>query len=110
MSLLKSGDNVIVNAGAQKGTTGRILSIDRKSNQAIVEGVNLKWKHLRRSQENPQGGRARSEYPVDLSNLSYLDPESGKGVRLGGYGPDQTLILPADASDDALYMQEVDGM
>jgi len=83
MSRLKSGDTVIVNAGAQKGETARLLRVDRKTDMALVEGVNLKWKHVRRSQESPQGGRTRREYPVDISNLSYLDPETGKGVRLG---------------------------
>lgn len=83
MSLIKTGDTVVVLAGAQRGTTGRVLSIDRKADKALVEGVNLKFKHLRRSQENPQGGRSQREYPVDLSNLAYWDAEAGKGVRLG---------------------------
>lgn len=83
MSLLRKDDIVVVIAGAQRGTTGRILSVDRKTEQAIVEGVNLKFKHMRRSQEQPQGGRTQLEYPVDLSNLAYYDTESGKGVRLG---------------------------
>lgn len=83
MTRLKSGDTVIINAGAQKGTTGRLLSVDRSSQTGVIEGVNLKWKHIRRSQESPQGGRSQREYPVDLSNVSYLDPETGKGVRLG---------------------------
>mgnify|MGYP003571966766 CR=1 FL=1 len=83
MSLLRKGDTVVVLAGAQRGTTGRILSVDRKHDTAIVEGVNLKYKHLRRSQDNPQGGRSHREYPVDLSNLAYFDADAGKGVRLG---------------------------
>lgn len=83
MSLLRKGDTVVVLTGADRGTTGRLLSIDRKKGHAIVEGVNMKYKHLRRSQENPQGGRSRREYPVDLSNLAFWDAEAGKGVRLG---------------------------
>ncbi|RKY22649.1 MAG: 50S ribosomal protein L24 [Planctomycetota bacterium] len=83
MSLLRKGDTVVVLAGAQRGTTGRILSLSRKHASAIVEGVNLKFKHLRRSQDNPQGGRSQREYPVDLSNLAYWDEDAGKGVRLG---------------------------
>lgn len=83
MTRLRQGDTVIVNAGAQKGETGRILKLDKARSRALVEGVNMKWKHLRPSQESPQGGRSRSEYPVDLSNLSFYDAKSGKGVRLG---------------------------
>jgi len=83
MSRLRKGDTVVVVAGADRGRTGRILRIDRGANSALVEGVNMKFKHVRRSQENPQGGRTEREYPVDLSNLAYWDAEAGAGVRLG---------------------------
>ena len=80
---LKQNDQVIVIAGADRGKTGTVIKIDRNSGKALVEGVNMKWKHLRRSQQNPQGGRVQREYPIQLSNLAYLDSESGQGVRLG---------------------------
>lgn len=83
MSRLKKGDTVVVLAGADRGKTGQILDLDAKSGKATVEGVNLKWKHMRRSQENPQGGRSRREYPMQTSNLAYWDAASSKGVRLG---------------------------
>ena len=83
MPRLKKGDPVIVIAGASRGKTGRIIEMDRKKDQALVEGVNMKFKHVRRSQEMPQGGRTQREYPVDVSNLAYHDAESGQGVRLG---------------------------
>ena len=83
MTRLKKGDQVVVIAGADKGRTGRLLEVDRKKGRAIVEGVNMKYKHVRRSQEMPQGGRTHREYPVDLSNIAYFDAESGQGVRLG---------------------------
>ena len=83
MSLLRSGDTVVVRAGVDRGKTGRILSLDRKHGAAIVEGVNMKWKHVRKSQEQPQGGRTHREYPIALAKLAYFDAEAGKGVRLG---------------------------
>lgn len=83
MTLLKKGDQVVMLAGADRGTTGRILELDRRKGKAIVEGVNLKHKHVRRSQENPNGGRIQREYPVDVSNIAFWDAEAGKGVRLG---------------------------
>lgn len=83
MTRLKKGDSVVVVAGADRGKHGRIIDIDRKKGMALVEGVNMKFKHMRRSQEMPQGGRTEREYPVDVSNLAFQDPETGKGVRLG---------------------------
>ncbi len=80
---LRQNDRVIVIAGADRGKTGTVLKLDKSAGKALVEGVNMKWKHLRRSQENPQGGRVQREYPIQLSNIAYLDAESGKGVRVG---------------------------
>lgn len=82
MTRIRMGDTVVVTAGAQRGETGRVLNIDHKHGKALVEGINLKWKHQPRSQEKPQGGRTQREYPIDLSNLSYYDAAAGKGVRL----------------------------
>jgi len=86
MTRLRKGDQVIVLAGADRGRTGRVLNVDRKKSRVLVEGVNMKHKHVRRSQENPQGGRIQREYPVHVSNVAFHDPESGKGVRLGASG------------------------
>lgn len=83
MTRVRKGDQVIVVAGADKGRTGRVLNVDRKKHRVLVEGVNMKWKHVRPSQENPQGGRIQREYPLNASNVAFLDPETGKGVRLG---------------------------
>ncbi len=95
MTRLKTGDTVIVRSGADRGKTGRILRVDRKHNQVVVEGVNMKFKHLKRSQENPQGGRIEREYPLDISNVAYLDPGTGKGVRLGvtGTGREKVRVM-----------------
>jgi len=83
MARLKRGDTVIVLAGSDRGKTGRLLSLDKRHGKALVEGVNMKWKHVRKSQDNPQGGRTQREYPIDASNIAFLDAESGKGARLG---------------------------
>jgi large subunit ribosomal protein L24 len=81
MTRLKKGDNVIVIAGADRGKTGRVLSVHPKSDRIVVEGVNMKWKHVRKSQQNPQGGRTQREYPLHASNVAFA--LEGKAVRLG---------------------------
>jgi large subunit ribosomal protein L24 len=83
MTRLKKGDRVVVLAGSDRGKTGRLLAVDPRKSQVLVEGVNMKWKHVRKSQQNPQGGRTQREYPVHVSNVAFWDEPSGKGVRLG---------------------------
>jgi large subunit ribosomal protein L24 len=81
--LIRTGDTVEVVTGADKGTRARVMKVDRAVGKALVEGVNRVYKHIRRSQKNPQGGRLSKEMPVQLSNLKYLCQSCGKGVRLG---------------------------
>ena len=81
--LIRTGDTVVVIAGADKGVQSRVISVDRGSRKALVEGVNRVYKHVRRSQKYPQGGRLSKEMPVQLSNLQYFCASCGGGVRLG---------------------------
>ncbi len=81
--LIKTGDTVVVAAGADRGVKSRVTKIDRQEGKALVEGVNRVYKHVRRSQKNPQGGRLSKEMPVQLSNLRYYCESCAKGVRLG---------------------------
>ena len=76
-------DEVEVIAGADKGHRGKILKIDRKNNKLIVEGAAKVWKHVRKSQKNPQGGRLNKEMPISASNVMLVDPSSGKPTRIG---------------------------
>lgn len=76
-------DEVEVIAGADKGHRGKILRIDRKKNKVVVEGAARVWKHVRKSQKNPQGGRLNKEMPISASNVMLVDPSSGKPTRVG---------------------------
>ena len=79
---IKSGDMVMVIAGADKGRTGRVLRVLTDKDRVVVEGVNRVWKHVRPSQRNPQGGRIQKDAPIHLSNVMPLDPSTGKGTRV----------------------------
>ena len=79
---IKSGDQVMVITGADKGKTGRVLRVLIDKNRVVVEGINRVWKHVRPSQRNPQGGRIQKDAPIHLSNVMPLDPTSGKGTRV----------------------------
>jgi large subunit ribosomal protein L24 len=79
---IKSGDMVMVIAGADRGRTGKVLRVLTDKDRVVVEGVNRVWKHVRPSQRNPQGGRIQKDAPIHVSNVMPLDPASGKGTRV----------------------------
>jgi large subunit ribosomal protein L24 len=82
MSLgIRKGDRVIVLAGRDKGKTAKVIHVYPKKGRALVENVNMVKKHLRKSQQNPQGAVINKELPIHLSNLSLLDPVSSKASR-----------------------------
>ena len=80
---IKKDDNVIVIAGADKGKTGKVLKVLVEKNRALVEGVNMVSKSTKPSAQNPQGGIVKQEAPIHISNLSLVDPKSGKATRVG---------------------------
>ncbi|MEN6449219.1 MAG: 50S ribosomal protein L24 [Thermoguttaceae bacterium] len=86
---IKSNDTVKVISGEDRGTTGKVLRVSRKSGKLVVEGVNRVYKHVKRSQKNPQGGRLSKEMPIDLSNVALVCGKCGAATRLGiRYLPD----------------------
>ena len=80
---IKKGDTVFVNMGEYKGQKGRVLEIDRKTDRAIVEGINMVSKHTKPNAQNPDGGIIKKEAPVHISNLMLMDPSSGEPTRIG---------------------------
>ncbi len=83
MNRIKKGDTVYVNAGNDKGKTGKVLSVDPAQNRAIVEGVNLVSRHTKPNAKQPQGGIIKQEAPIHMSNINLIDPKSGKPTRVG---------------------------
>ena len=82
-SRIRRGDLVMVVSGADKGVQGRVLRLLTDTDLVVVEGVNLAYRHVRRSQQNPQGGRVRRESPVHISNVMMVDPEQNVPTRVG---------------------------
>lgn len=79
---IKKNDTVIVLSGNDKGKTGKVLKVLVEDNRAIVEGVNVVSKSTKPSAKNPQGGIVKQEAPIQISNLSLIDPKSGKATRI----------------------------
>ena len=80
---IKKGDTVYVNAGEDKGKTGKVVKVLVEAKRAIVEGVNMVSKSQKPNAKNPQGGIVKMEAPVHISNLNVVDPKSGKPTRIG---------------------------
>ena len=78
---VRKGDNVIVIAGNDKDTVGEVKEIIKDRNRVIVEGVNLRWKHRKPSQQNPKGERVQIECSIHASNVMLVDPATGKRTR-----------------------------
>jgi large subunit ribosomal protein L24 len=78
---LKQGDQVIVIAGNDKGRTGEVKLVLVDACRVVVEGVNIRVKHQKPTQQTPQGERVEQEFPIHASNVMLLDPETGKGTR-----------------------------
>ena len=80
---IKKGDTVVVITGNDKGRKGSVLEVIRKTDRAIVEGVNMIKKHTKPNAKSPQGGIIEQEAPVHISNLMLVDPKSGQATRVG---------------------------
>ena len=78
---VKSGDQVIVISGNDKGSTGEVVQVFRGQNRIVVQGVNIRVKHEKPTQASPQGERVEREFPIHASNVQLLDPATGKGTR-----------------------------
>ena len=103
---VRSGDLVMVITGNNRGKTGRVLMVDSKNDQVIVEGVNKHFRHVRPSEASPQGGRLEKEMPIHISNVQPVSPSTneptrvrfekradGSKVRLAVKGGDELSVL-----------------
>ena len=78
---IKTNDTVMVISGEDRGTKGKVMRVDRDGAKLVVEGVNRVYKHVRRSQKNPQGGRLSMEMPVSVSNVLLICGSCGAAAR-----------------------------
>lgn len=79
---VRKGDQVVVCSGADRSSEPHeVLQVHAEKGTVLVKGVNLRWKHMRRSKENPNGGRVRKEFPIDVSKVLLYSEKLKKGVR-----------------------------
>jgi len=83
MARIRKGDMVEILAGNDRGKRGRVLRMIRDKDRIVIQGVNLRWKHMRKSQQMPQGGRMRREMPLHVSNVMLFDEGAQERSRVG---------------------------
>jgi large subunit ribosomal protein L24 len=79
---VRKDDIVEVISGDNKGEQGKVLKVFLDKQRVLVEGVNVVYRHVRRSRRHPQGGRIRREAPIHVSNVQPIDPKTGRGTRV----------------------------
>lgn len=77
---VKKGDLVMVLSGNERGASGTVLRVVTKTDRVVVQGVNIRAKHIKPSQANPQGGIVRREMPIHISKVSPM--VDGKPTRV----------------------------
>ena len=80
---IRKNDNVMVISGNDRGKTGKVLKVFRGETRLIIEGINLRKRHTKPNQSNPQGGILEKESPIHISNVMLIDPNNNQPTRLG---------------------------
>lgn len=76
------GDRVKVIRGNHRDTEGTVLRVLRRTHQVVIQGVNMRKRHTRPSQANPEGGIITFEGPIHISNVMLIDPATGDASRV----------------------------
>lgn len=80
---IRTNDTVIVMTGDDRGERGKVLKVNHETGKIIIEHVNRVYKHVRRSQRNPQGGRLSKEMPIPVSNAMLVCIKCNQPTRVG---------------------------
>ena len=99
---IRKGDEVIILTGKDKGQKGKVLKVFVKEQRALVEGANMVSKSTKPSAKHPQGGIIKQEAPIHISNLSLIDPKSGKATRVSIKHEGKNVIRIAKKSGEEI--------
>ncbi len=84
---VKKGDLVAVIAGAEKGKRGKVIAVNPRSHRAIVEGLKMIKRHMRKSQDHPQGAIVEREGTIHISNLMKAEQFDARASKRGTVAP-----------------------
>ncbi len=80
---IQTNDKVKIISGKDRGKTGKVEKALPKKGKVMVPGINVIKKHVRPSEDNPEGGIVEKSLPIDVSNVMLICPECGEATRVG---------------------------
>ena len=80
---IKKGDNVIVTKGKDAGKKGKVIAVFPKENRVLVEGLNMKKRHVKSTTRGGKGTMVDMSHPLNRANVALLDPKKGVATRIG---------------------------
>ncbi|MBR5227594.1 MAG: 50S ribosomal protein L24 [Clostridia bacterium] len=80
---LRAGDTVIVNSGTEKGKKGKIIKVLKADNKVVVQGINVRTRHVKPRKQGQESGILKIEAPVNVSKVNYFCEKCSKGVKVG---------------------------
>jgi large subunit ribosomal protein L24 len=101
MQKIRKGDKVVVLTGKDKSRSGQVLQVMPSEGKAVVQGINIVRRHTRQTPQS-EGGIIAKEAPIDLSNLSIIDPKDGKPTRVGFAVKDGKKVRVAKRSGEVI--------
>jgi large subunit ribosomal protein L24 len=80
---IKEKDNVLITTGKDRGKTGKVEKVMKKTHHVVVAGLNIQKKHSRPTKKNPKGGIVSLPAPIDISNVAFICPKCNKKTKIG---------------------------
>ena len=99
---IRKGDTVFVNAGNDKGKTGKVLEVLREKDRVVVEVINMVSKHTKPNAQHPQGGIIKQEAAIHISNVQLLDPKTSAPTRVAMQVVDGKKVRVAKKSGEEI--------
>lgn len=99
---IKKDDNVIVTAGKDRGKTGKVIRSFPRTSQIIITGVNVRKIHKRPTKSGQKGQIVEQAFPINVSNVMFIDPKNSKPTRIGYSGKAKEKVRVAKKSGTTL--------
>ena len=88
---IRKGDSIIIVSGKDRLKKGKVLKVFPKENKVLIEGLNLRKKHIKPKKSGEKGQTIQISIPVNIANVKLICPKCGQAARIGYKVVDKTL-------------------